>query len=103
MPKPEDVLEFWNERAAIHEHYGKYTRDQAEIIARSQTSRHFGFDCLAIVQAERLRMAEAAKARKVELLATYPGVRTERQIFPIRRKRFFNLLNSVTQLCVLIA
>jgi len=38
MPKPEDVLEFWNERAAIHEHDGKYTRDQAEIIVRAQTS-----------------------------------------------------------------
>jgi len=73
-PTNDDILEFWNERAAIIQHDGGFPRDQSEIIARYQTSRHFGFDCVGIIQTERRRMA------KVALLASIPGVRTGQQM-----------------------
>ena len=61
----EDVLEYWNERAAIVQYCGGFHRDQAESIARAQASRYFGFDCFAIIQRERQRMAGLTKVRVV--------------------------------------
>jgi len=80
MLNPDDILEWWNERAGIIQYDAEFPRDQSEIIARSQTSKHFGFDCFAVIQTERQRMAEKAKAAKVAMLATIPGVRTGRQM-----------------------
>jgi len=80
MTNTEQIIEFWTERAAIIQYDGGFPQDQAEIIARSQTSKHFGFDCVGIIQQERQRMAEKAKAAKVALLASIPGVRTGRQM-----------------------
>lgn len=49
-------------------------RISAEVIARRETSVHFGFDCIAIVQAERQRL------ELVRQLAALPGIRTGRQM-----------------------
>ena len=73
-PDETDVLEFWRERSAILECEAGNTRMQAEVIARRETSLHFGFCCIAIVQRERQRL------EVVRQLAALPGVRTGRQM-----------------------
>jgi len=79
-PTTEHILEYWNERAAITQYDGEFPRDQSEIIARSQTTKHFGFDCFAVIQTERQRMAEKAKAANLAMLTAIPGIKTGRQM-----------------------
>ena len=68
------ILEFWRERTAILEFDAGLPRTNAEVIARRETSLHFGFDCIAIIQAERKRL------EAVRQLAALPGVTTGRQM-----------------------
>lgn len=58
------ILEFWRERTSILEFEAGNTRISAEVIARRETSVHFGFDCIAIVQAERQRLETGRQIRR---------------------------------------
>ena len=62
QPDVAAILEFWNERAAILEFDAGRNRISAEVIARQETSNHFGFSCIAIVQAERQRLTASRNA-----------------------------------------
>lgn len=70
QPDVAAVLEFWRERTAILEFEAGNSRTSAEIIARLETSKHFGCDCIAIVQTERKRL------ETIRQLAALPGVTT---------------------------
>lgn len=73
-PDETAILEVWRERSAILECEAGLPRISAEVIARQETSKHFGFCCIAIVQAELQRLVA------VRQLAAIPGVRTGRQM-----------------------
>ena len=68
------ITEFWRERCANIESQLRLPRISAEVIARREASLHFGFCCIAIIQAERQRL------ETVRQLAALPGVRTGRQM-----------------------
>ena len=78
-PDEKAIVEFWRERCGILQTEAGNSRTSAEVIARLETSLHFGFCCIAIVQAERKRL------ETIRQLAALPGVTTGRQMLAVGR------------------